>query len=78
MSLKLPCFLLFLLGLFIWLNFHPASAGAMLLYWPALLIAISAFALFVPAPVLYHRSREWWAYSNVSHLGKIKMNHKLI
>ncbi len=37
----------------------------MFLYWPVLLAAISAFILFVPLPVLYHKSREWWAFSNV-------------
>lgn len=37
----------------------------MFLYWPVLLVATTAFILFIPAPVLYHRSREWWAYSNV-------------
>lgn len=35
-------------------------------YWPVLLVAVTAFILFIPAPILYHRSREWWVYSNVS------------
>lgn len=62
---QIPCFLLFLLGLFLWLNFQTMGPDAMFLYWPVLLVAFSVFVLFVPAPILYHRSREWWAYSNV-------------
>ncbi len=37
----------------------------MFLYWPAILIGLTVLILFFPAPILYHRSREWWAYSNV-------------
>ena len=38
----------------------------MFLYWPVVLVGLTALILFMPAPILYHRSREWWAYSNVS------------
>ncbi|KAG8529635.1 uncharacterized protein KY384_005115 [Bacidia gigantensis] len=62
--LQLPCLLLFILGLCIWLNFFMSGANAMFLYWPVILIGLSAIILFLPAPILYHRSREWWAYSN--------------
>lgn len=61
---ELPCLLLFLLGLCIWLNFQQDRASAMFLYWPVLLIGLSVVVLFFPGPVLYPRSREWWAYSN--------------
>ena len=37
----------------------------MFLYWPVVLVGLTALILFMPAPILYHRSREWWAYSNV-------------
>lgn len=40
----------------------------MFLYWPIVLVSLSALVLFIPAPILYHRSREWWAYSNVGFL----------
>ena len=40
----------------------------MYLYWPVVLIGLSVLIMFFPGPVLYHRSREWWAYSNVSIL----------
>ena len=61
---ELPCLLLFLLGLFVWLNFQQDGANAMFLYWPVILIGISTVILFFPGPILYHRAREWWAYSN--------------
>lgn len=38
----------------------------MYLYWPAVLIAASAFVVLNPLPLLYHRSRFWFLYSNVS------------
>ncbi|KAE8419260.1 EXS family-domain-containing protein [Aspergillus pseudocaelatus] len=53
---------MFLLGLFMWLNF--LSVNAMYIYWPVVLIGITVIILFLPARILYHRSRKWWAYSN--------------
>ena len=38
----------------------------MFLYWPVILIGITLVIILLPAPILYHQSREWWAYSNVS------------
>ena len=38
----------------------------MFLYWPVILVGLTLIVMFLPAPILYHRSREWWAYSNVS------------
>jgi hypothetical protein len=63
---EFPCFFLFILGLFMWLNF--LSVNAMYVYWPVVLIGLTVIILFLPARVLYHRSRKWWAYSNVSDL----------
>ncbi|KAK6831651.1 hypothetical protein RU639_002654 [Aspergillus parasiticus] len=59
---ELPCLFMFLLGLFMWLNF--LSVNAMYIYWPVVLIGITVVVLFLPARILYHRSRKWWAYSN--------------
>lgn len=59
---ELPCLFMFLLGVFMWLNF--LSVNAMYIYWPVVLIGVTVVTLFLPAPVLYHRSRKWWAYSN--------------
>lgn len=52
------------MGLFMWLNFQ--SINAMYIYWPAVLIGLTVFILFLPARVLFHRSRKWFAFSNVS------------
>ncbi|KAL4896014.1 EXS family-domain-containing protein [Aspergillus ambiguus] len=57
-----PCFFLFILGLFMWLNF--LSVNAMYVYWPVVLVGLTVIILFLPARVLFHRSRKWWAYSN--------------
>lgn len=62
----MPSLLLFLFGLCMWLNFQQRGTDPMFLYWPVLLVGLTVCILFFPAPVLYHRSREWWAYSNVS------------
>lgn len=63
-ALQLPSLCFFLLGLFMWLNF--AWVNAMYVYWPVVLVSILLIIQFVPARVLYFRSRKWWAYSNVS------------
>ena len=65
--LEIPCFLYFLLGLHLLLNFHPylrESTGQMFLYWPVTLIGISLTIIFAPFPILYHKSRLWLAQSN--------------
>ncbi|KAH1491873.1 hypothetical protein KXV92_008653 [Aspergillus fumigatus] len=59
---ELPCFFMFMLGLFMWLNF--LTINSMYVYWPVVLIGLTTIILFLPARVLYHRSRKWWAYSN--------------
>ncbi|KAL1970941.1 hypothetical protein VTN77DRAFT_2775 [Rasamsonia byssochlamydoides] len=59
---ELPCFFFLLLGLFMWLNF--SWVNDMFLYWPVVLIFITVVVLFLPARVLYHHSRKWWAFSN--------------
>jgi xenotropic and polytropic retrovirus receptor 1 len=65
---ELPCFFLFLNGLFLWLNFREDANGnvvdPMFLYYPIFLIATTVIVLFLPLPVFYHNARKWWAYSN--------------
>ena len=63
---ELPCFFFFLEGLCIWLNFYLTTFSSMFLYWPVVLVGLTMIILFFPGPILYHRSREWLAYSNVS------------
>ena len=45
----------------------------MFLYWPVVLVGLTALILFMPAPILYHRSREWWAYSNVGNIKALRV-----
>jgi hypothetical protein len=61
---QVSTFFIFLLGLFMWLNF--TWVNEMYIYWPVVLIGLSVVIIFLPAPVLYHQSRKWWADTNVS------------
>lgn len=63
---EFPSFFLFLLGLFMWLNFMRYGSDAMYLYYPVLLIFITALILFMPAPIFWHKARRWFLYSHVS------------
>lgn len=54
------------MGLIMWINF--SWINAMYIYWPAVLIGVTVIIVFLPARVLYHQSRKWWAFSNVSDL----------
>lgn len=63
---EFPSFFLFLFGLFIWLNFSRYGSPAMYLYYPVILICVTFFLLFLPAPILFHKSRRWFLYSHVS------------
>lgn len=62
---QFPSFFLFLFGLFIWLNFTRYGSPAMYLYYPVLLVFVSFVILFMPAPILFHKSRKWFLYSHV-------------
>lgn len=63
---EFPSFFLLLFGLFIWANFSRYGPEAMYLYYPVILIGITAIIIFLPFPVLAHRSRRWFVYSHVS------------
>ncbi|KAJ5134555.1 hypothetical protein N7526_005920 [Penicillium atrosanguineum] len=60
--LEIPSCFIFLMGLFMWLNF--SWINAMYIYWPVVLIGLTLIIIFLPVRVLYHRSRKWWAFSN--------------
>lgn len=60
--LEIPSIFFFLLGLFMWLNF--SWINGMYIYWPVVLVAEYLIVMFLPARVFYHRSRQWWLYSN--------------
>lgn len=63
---EFPSFFLLLLGVFVWLNFSRYGSEAMFLYYPVVLIGLSALIIFLPAPVLAPTSRRWFAYGHVS------------
>lgn len=65
---EFPAFLLMVLGLFMWLNFSRYGAPEMFLYYPVILIFATALTIFLPAPLLFHRSRRWFVYAHVSTL----------
>lgn len=59
-----PSFFLLLFGVFFWLNFTRYGHDELWLYYPVILIFISLFIIFLPARILWHRSRQWLAYSH--------------
>lgn len=63
---EFPSFCLLLLGLFMWLNFTRYGSPDMYLYYPVILIFVTFAILFMPAPILYYKSRKWFLYSHVS------------
>lgn len=63
---EFPAFLFLLLGLFMWVNFARYGAHVMYHYYPVILFGVSAVIIFLPAPILFHRSRKWFVYSHVS------------
>lgn len=63
---EFPAFLFLLFGLFIWVNFSEFGPLEMYIYYPVILIFVSVVIVFIPAPILFHRSRRWFVYSHVS------------
>ncbi|KAJ9650360.1 Xenotropic and polytropic retrovirus receptor 1 [Neophaeococcomyces mojaviensis] len=61
---EIPCFFLFLNGLFIWLNFEFGEIHPMYLYWPVVLIGLTLLIMALPFKILYYHARKWWAFSN--------------
>ncbi|KAI5924074.1 EXS family-domain-containing protein [Camillea tinctor] len=59
-----PSFFLLLFGLIFWFNFTRLGSEHLFLYYPIILIGITLFIIFLPAPILWHRSRRWFAYSH--------------
>ncbi|KAI0392641.1 EXS-domain-containing protein [Xylariaceae sp. FL0594] len=59
-----PSFFLLLFGVFLWLNFSRFGHDVLWLYYPVLLIVITLLIILFPAPILWHRSRHWLAYSH--------------
>jgi hypothetical protein len=60
-------FFLLLFGIFIWVNFSQYGPDSLYLYYPVILIGITALIIFFPAPVFAYRARKWFIYAHVSH-----------
>lgn len=61
---EFPAFFTLLLGLFVWVNFSDFGTPEMYLYYPVILIFVTLVVILMPAPVLFHHSRSWFAYSH--------------
>ncbi|KAF3062286.1 Protein SYG1 like protein [Daldinia childiae] len=59
-----PSFFLLLFGIFFWINFTRYGSEELYLYYPIILIAITLAILVLPAPILWHKSRQWLMYSH--------------
>ncbi|GAW12379.1 hypothetical protein ANO14919_017450 [Xylariales sp. No.14919] len=57
-------FFLLLFGVFFWLNFTRYGRDELWLYYPVILIFISLLIILLPVPILWHKSRQWLAYSH--------------
>lgn len=62
---EFPSFLVFLFGLFLWLNFTQYGISGMYIYFPVILIAVTVAFIFFPARMFYYKSRKWFTYSLV-------------
>jgi len=63
---EFPSFLVFLFGLFVWINFSRYGPPEMFIYYPVILISVTAVIIFFPGPLFFHKSRRWFVYSHVS------------
>lgn len=61
---QFPSFCLLLFGMFMWLNFTRYGSPEMYLYYPVILVFITLVLVLIPAPILGHQSRKWFAYSH--------------
>lgn len=58
---EIPALLFFLLGLTMYLNFSFVGGALMFIYWPVILVGLSAIVLLAPLPEYYWKSRHWFA-----------------
>ncbi|KAJ2893851.1 signal transduction protein [Zalerion maritima] len=61
---EFPCFFTFVFGIIFWFNFTGYGGENMFLWWPVVLIGISAVLIFLPLPILGYKSRLWFVYSH--------------
>ncbi|OAQ99477.1 hypothetical protein LLEC1_02338 [Akanthomyces lecanii] len=61
---EFPSFFLLIFGVVMWANFSRYGSESLYLYYPVVLIALTALVIFLPLPVLAHKSRLWFGYSH--------------
>ncbi|KAG4026619.1 hypothetical protein MFRU_038g00230 [Monilinia fructicola] len=61
---EFPAFLILLFGLFLWVNFSGYGTPEMFIYYPVILISVTILIIFMPAPIIFYRSRKWFVYSH--------------
>lgn len=74
---QFPSFFFLVLGVFMWVNFSRYGIPEMYIYYPVILIFVTILVLFLPAPILWHRSRRWFVYSHVSRCSESNGTMKL-
>ena len=62
---EFPSFFLLVFGIIIWANFSRYGPEEFYLYYPVVLLSITAIIIFLPFPIIAHRARKWFAYSHV-------------
>ncbi|KAI6248784.1 hypothetical protein HI914_02543 [Erysiphe necator] len=61
---NIPSYLLAFLGICMWINFSKIGGQQLFIYYPMILITITAVLIAMPLPILFHRGRMWFLYSN--------------
>lgn len=75
---EFPSFFLLLFGITIWSNFSRYGPEELYLYYPVLLIGVTAVIILLPFPIIAHRARKWFAYSHVGYPGPATRRTRLI
>ncbi|KAJ6786125.1 hypothetical protein PWT90_02481 [Aphanocladium album] len=61
---EFPSFFLLVFGVIMWANFSRYGDETMYLYYPVILISLTALVIFLPLPFLVYKSRRWFVYSH--------------
>lgn len=65
--LQIPALLMLMMCICMWLNFQDFWPDALPpVYYPILFLCLAGFVILNPFPILYHRSRKWFANAHVS------------
>lgn len=61
------------MGFFMYLNFSQVGPESLFVYYPVMLLGVSATILFNPLKIFYFRTRMWLIYSVASILSVIQL-----